>query len=145
MGDRLECLLAVPGLAGVPEPHLEQLLRFANEMAGWYQSPVYLCGSALSKPDPRDIDLRIQLPDADFALHYAGAKSAETVVARWIEQGLTGQWTQLRFRWSADCTKRTKRAWKLTNQNVDFQVYPLSWCEQHYADAPRLRIDEMPQ
>lgn len=142
--ERLARLADVPGLADVVDVHKLMLLRFANEMAGFYQSPVYLCGSTLSKADPRDIDVRIQLDDADFALRYAGAMSAEAAVKRWIEQGQTGDWSPIRWRWSADCTKRCKRAWKLTNLNIDFQVYPASWCMTMYADAPRLRLDEMP-
>lgn len=144
MADRLEYLRAIPGLASLSDFELEQLLRICNELAGWFQAPVYLCGSALSKPDPRDYDLRIQLPDADFALRYAGAMKAEAAVARWVEQGLTGAWQRIRWRWSADCTHHTKRTWKLTNLNIDFQVYPMSYCQVSYADAPRLRIDEMP-
>jgi hypothetical protein len=144
MPDRLNVLRRIPGLEQQPEIVLEQLLRFANEMAGFYQSPVYLCGSALSKPKPRDIDVRIELDDDDFALRYLGAVSARIAVPRWIEQGRTGQWTKIRWDWSADCTKRTKRAWKVTNLNVDFQVYPASWCAEHYANEPKIRIDEMP-
>lgn len=142
--ERLARLDGVPGLAGVVDVHKMMLLRFANEMAGVYQSPVYLCGSALSKPDPRDIDIRIQLDDTDFALRYAGAMNAEEAIIRWVSQGQSGAWTQLRWRWSADCTKRCRRAWKLTNLNIDFQVYPATWCAEHYANAPRLRLDEMP-
>lgn len=142
--ERLARLDEVPGLVDVVDVHRLMLLRFANEMAGVYQSPVYLCGSTLVKPYPNDIDIRIQLDDDDFALRYAGAMNAEAAVARWIEQGQTGAWTQIRWRWSSDCTKRCRRAWKLTNLNVDFQVYPASWCQTMYATAPRLRLDEMP-
>jgi hypothetical protein len=142
--ERLARLADVPGLKDVPDAHLLMLLRFANEMAGTYQSPVYLCGSALVKPDPRDIDIRIQIDDGDFALRYTGAVSPDAAISRWIEQGQTGAWTQIRWRWSADCTKRCRRAWKLTNLNIDFQVYPASWCRSIYAEAPRLRLDDMP-
>lgn len=142
--ERLARLQGMLGLQDQPAIVLEQLLRFANEMAGFYQSPVYICGSTLSKANPRDIDVRIELADDDFALHYSGAVSASVAIPRWIEQGRTGQWTKIRWDWSADCTKRTKRAWKLTNLNIDFQVYPASWCSEHYANEPKIRIDEMP-
>lgn len=136
---RLARLADVPGLTVLTAEQTLMLLRFANEMAGCYQSPVYLCGSALVTPDPRDIDLRIQLDDAEFALRYGGSAQ------QWADEGLTGAWTELRWRWSADCTKRTKRAWKLANANVDFQVYPAGWCAARYAAAPRLRLDDMPE
>jgi hypothetical protein len=142
--ERLVKLAGVPGLATVPDAHRLMLLRFANEMAGFYQSPVYLCGSALAKVDPRDIDIRIQLADDEFGRRYGGSMHPEAAVRKWIEQGLTGDWSPIRWRWSSDCTKRCKHAWKLTNLNVDFQVYPASWCEQQYGNEPRLRLDEMP-
>lgn len=142
--ERLKVLRTIPGLKDESDATLLMVLRFANEMAGWYQQPVWVCGSALEKTDPRDIDLRINLPDADFALRYAGAMSAEMVVKKWTEQGLTGAWTQIRWRWSADCVKRVMRAWKLTNINIDFQVYPQSWVLEMYGSKSHVRIDEMP-
>lgn len=143
--ERLAKLKNVPGLVNTNDHDLLMLLRFANEMAGFYDSPVYLCGSALVKPDPRDIDIRIQLNDDDFTLRYAGGVCSTNAVNRWMEEGHTGAWTQLRWNWSADCTKRTKHAWKLTNLNIDFQVYPATYCEMRFSSAPRVRIDEMPR
>jgi hypothetical protein len=143
--ERLAKFATVPGLATATEHDLLMLLRFANEMAGFYQSPVYLCGSALTTVAPRDIDIRVQLDDDDFTLRYASAVCSANAVKQWLEEGHTGAWTQLRWNWSADCTKRTKHAWKLTNMNVDFQVYPETYCEMRFSSAPRLRIDEMPE
>lgn len=137
-------LSPVPGLREVPEPHIKALLRFANEMAGWYQAPVYLCGSALKKAKPRDIDLRVHLPDEEFGLRYGLAMNAEEAVKRWVEQGATGEWTNIRWRWSDDCVKRTKRAWKNTNLNVDFQVYPESYALAFYKTRKRVRLDTWP-
>lgn len=136
---RLAPLADIPGLAGIGEHERLMLLRFANEMAGFYQSPVYLCGSALKKSDPRDIDIRIQLDDDDFKARYGGTP------AQWIEEGHTGAWTRVRWRWSSDCTKRTKHAWLLTSNsvNVDFQVYPMAYCLMRFANEPRVRLDEM--
>lgn len=136
---RLARLVDVPGLADVVDVHQLMLLRFANEMAGFYQSSVYLCGSALTKADPRDIDLRISLPDGAFEARYGGT------VADWIEQGRTGQWGDVRWNWSKDCTRQTHRGWRETPMNVDLQVYPASWGAQEYGERPRVRIDEVMQ
>jgi endonuclease YncB( thermonuclease family) len=107
-------------------------------MAGHYRAPVYLCGSALGKPDPRDYDLRVTLPDREFEERYGGT------VGDWIEQGHTGAWQAVRWAWSADCTKRAKRGRRLTGLNVDFQVYSASYVAERYAEAPRVRLDERP-
>lgn len=122
----------IPGLAGFNEHAHLRLVRFCAAMAKRYGSPVYLCGSALTKADPRDIDLRISLPDNAFEARYGGT------VADWIEQGRTGQWGDVRWNWSEDCTRQTHLGWRETPMNVDLQVYPASWATQEYGERPRV-------
>jgi len=49
----------------------------ATKLAGRYGHPVYLCGSALIDHNefPRDWDVRMMLPDDEFAAHFGSAES----------------------------------------------------------------------
>lgn len=133
--ERVDDLLKVVGLRAHPDL-IPLLVRFANEQAGWYQSPVYLVGSALTKKEPRDIDIRVPLANEDWIGRYGG-------LAEWWErEGITGDWTEVRWRWSEDCTRTTKRAWAITMLNVDFQVQPAT--HFHSFRGRKLRIDTWP-
>lgn len=113
------------------------LRRLGNGLRGLYGVPVHLCGSAL-RPDnsePRDWDVRITIPDEDFAARFGGTAQ------EWAAQGETGEWGSVRWKWSDECVKLTKRHWKTTALNVDIQIYPESYVQKKYADLPRLRID----
>lgn len=116
-----------------------KLRRWANRVRGRYGVPIYLCGSALraDNPDPRDWDVRIMLPDDEFALRFGP-------VDEWRHEGGTGQWTRTRFRWSDQCVKDTNdfNAW--CHLPGDVQIYPESHAAIMYADLPRLRIDTFP-
>jgi hypothetical protein len=116
--------------------HWYGLRRFANGMRGLYGLPVYLVGSAL-RPDntsPRDIDIRIEMPDAEFEVRFGS-------VRRWLDEGAIGNWTQVRWRWSDECVKRSKQAWQEISGLVDFQVYPASYCRRLFAKKRKIRID----
>lgn len=110
-----------------------ELLVFAERMAEEYGAPVLLVGSALEKEAPRDIDLRIKLPDEAFHERYGS-------VPVWIAEGETGQWTGIREGWSNDCTFWTHQGWDETGLLIDFQVYPLSWAMQKYGDRPTRQL-----
>jgi hypothetical protein len=111
------------------------LLAWARKVSEWIDAPVYLVGSALRKSDPRDIDIRAILSDAQFAERFGP-------VDVWVREGETGQWTDVRLKWSRFCTRLTKQAWRLTGQNVDFQVYPRSWSEKEYGGEPKELLRE---
>lgn len=50
---------------------LSQLLRaWANQIAARFNAPVYLVGSALREAKPRDIDIRVVVPDDAFVARY---------------------------------------------------------------------------
>lgn len=112
------------------------LYRFANSLRGLYGQPVYLCGSALrpDNPDPRDYDIRIMLPDEQFRARYGDPR-------KWEDEGAIGNWTRVRWRWSDDCSKQSKRGWAETRLNVDVQVYPASHARNLYQNKRRIRID----
>ena len=121
--------------------YLPELQRWANRVRGLYGTPVYLVGSALtgSKPNPRDWDIRISMPDADFKIRFGDP-------TQWEREGNTGQWTALRWKWSDECVKQTKDAWRYTGLNVDFQIYPASHVRRLYPKVfPKLRIDTRPR
>jgi hypothetical protein len=114
--------------------------RWANRLRGRYGVPIYLCGSALREdnPDPRDWDIRIALPDEDFAIRFGP-------VAEWIEEGHTGNWTRTRYRWSDQCVKDTKDFFAWCHLNGDVQIYPASHVAALYGTEPRVRIDSFPE
>jgi hypothetical protein len=114
---------------------MHRLHAEANGIRGLYGVPVYLCGSALmdTNEKPRDWDFRITLADADFEMRYG-------VVDEWVKQGQSGYWTDVRWRWSDDCVKRSKAASAHLGLNVDFQAYPASYAKR-FKGQPRLRLD----
>lgn len=114
---------------------MRQLRAEANGIRGLYGVPVYLVGSALmdANEKPRDWDFRITLADEDFALRYGDA-------TEWAREGANGHWTDIRWRWSDDCVKRSKAASGFLGLNVDFQAYPASYAKR-FKGQPRLRLD----
>ena len=117
-------------------PLMWLLRRWANGLFTVYGSPIYLCGSALQpdNPDPRDWDIRVRIRAADWLIRFGES------AALWVEQGDTGQWTTGRWRWSDECTKRTREGWRHTHLNIDFQCYPACYWGK-FKDQARVRID----
>ena len=118
-------------------PHLR---RWANRLAGYYGCHIYLTGSALfgDNAKPRDWDIRIEMPDSDFEVRFGNVQD-------WVNEGGSGQWTDVRWRWSRQCVKDTKAGWYATGLNIDFQIYPKSHCRRLYAKFPKYRLDKMPK
>jgi hypothetical protein len=117
--------------------HLMRMLRReGNGIRGLYGVPVFLCGSALmdGNEKPRDWDFRITLADADFKARYGDPH-------KWEMEGCNGEWTDIRWRWSDDCVKRSKQLSAILGLNVDFQVYPRSYARKRFKGKPRLRLD----
>jgi hypothetical protein len=69
-------------LRGRKNARLWSLRRLANGLRGYYGQPVYLCGSALldGNTNPRDWDIRIELPDEQFALRYGNGRKSDLEV-----------------------------------------------------------------
>ncbi len=131
----------LPPPKGCPE-HLSRqaelmhaLRRWANIVYAQYGVPVYLCGSVLKHDvnDPRDWDVRIRLPKAQFAVRYGSPEV-------WWEEGQTGFWSSIRWRWVDDCKKQARRGAKYTGLNIDFEVHPPMFWDRHRSE-PKLRID----
>ena len=116
--------------------YLRKSLRTeANGLRGLYGVPVYLVGSALfdSNEQPRDWDIRLALPDAEFKRRYGDPE-------RWLFEGGDGNWTKVRWRWSDDCVKQSQRCSSNCGVLVDVQIYPESHAKR-YRGRPRLRLD----
>lgn len=114
---------------------LRLMRRRAREIARFYCVPVWLCGSALldCNAKPRDWDIRLTLPDDDFARRYGDPE-------KWEREGSTGEWTDVRWRWSNDCVKRSKQESLALGLNIDLQIYPASHAIV-YRYEPRYRLD----
>jgi hypothetical protein len=100
--------------------------RFAAYIAARYNGPVFLVGSALRVPNPRDIDVRVVIADAEFDGRYGrGAtiawRKGEPIPQPWID----------------DMAKRNGELARLHRMNADFQVYPAGACIQ-YHKQPRV-------
>lgn len=118
------------------------LRRFGNELRGHYGVPVYLVGSALEEDNfnPRDWDIRLCLPDEEFMRHYApGYHNAEKVVLE-FNAAWGDLWTPTHWRWADDCIKQSRRGWKHTHLNIDFQTCTQYMWAQH-ENKPRLKLD----
>lgn len=93
----LEFLKKLP----LPLPSNHKLVIWANQIRGFYGHPVYLVGSQTTgKENPRDVDVVCGIPDSEFTLRYGD-------INEWLEEGVTGQWTDVRWKWADDCSKRS--------------------------------------
>lgn len=138
---------------------LRRLQDWANGMRTLFGATVWLCGSALedTNTDPRDWDIRITLSDRAFALRYGGAlaktlrvakvKGRRPVVSyeamwRWIEEGGSGRWSSIRWRWSDEMVRQSLKGSAHTGLVIDLQVYPRKHVWIHgYDEKPRMRLD----
>ena len=123
------------------EAHVDRvkaaLAVWARHMAARYNAPVYLTGSTLHKPDPRDCDVRIVIADDEFAARYGNALHQTTFdeghpyrkrhpnilgcnTVHWDEDGPTQRWIDDVAKFNAHLSSRLKL-------NVDMQVVPDSW------------------
>jgi len=121
---------------------LAQVLRpWANQMAARFNAPVYLVGSALTEEHPRDVDVRIVLPDEAFLQRYGCSwehvrligpsgtqhEAYPDVCRYWRDVAKLGAWA----------SKHHSRG-----LNFDLQVEGSSWAEQ-FAGLPRIRLDDV--
>lgn len=105
-----------------------EMKAWAREIAARFGRPVYLTGSSLNLPQPRDVDVRVVLTDEEFA-------------ARW------GEWSWLSDndgyrRYACDMGKLSRHVSLFTMLNVDFQVQP-HIVALKYAKDRRVRLDDV--
>ena len=103
----------------LPIPKTHPLVVWANSIRAYYGHPVYLVGSQLTdKENPRDVDVVCAIPDDEFTLRFGD-------VNEWMTEGITGQYTEIRWGWADECIKRWKEACIETNLNIDFKIQPM--------------------
>lgn len=108
---------------------LEQACKQIREAFGDRDSRggLYLCGSCLEGPGWHDVDIRMWMPDDDFARLFPNALAA-------------------RGRWECDprwCIMMVSLSHWLTTQTglpVDFQILPLSYAQERHDTKPRYAI-----
>jgi hypothetical protein len=111
----------------------------ARHWAARYNGPVYLIGSTLHNPTPRDCDIRILVPDHEFAARYghelvkkdnpfpARPEITSAMVVDFVTDGPTQRWIDDIAKFSgAICLKLTA--------NVDLQIWPESFWRKPYPE-----------
>jgi hypothetical protein len=107
------------------------LRRWANEIAKRYDSPVYLVGSALTKPNPRDVDVIVILSDEAFFKRYGcnWFEAVEKTGTNWVK-------------WNDEMIE-VFHAFTIPSILLDFKVESISWSDILHPTKPAIRIDEM--
>ena len=102
----------------LPLDKTHPLVGWANSIRGLYGQPVFLVGSQITgKENPRDIDVVCAIPDDEFTIRFGD-------VNEWCQEGVTGLWTEIRWKWSDECIKRWKEGSLECGQgyNIDFKI-----------------------
>lgn len=108
----------------------------ARHMAGRLGGRVYLIGSVMYNPAPRDVDVRIVVPDHEFGIRYGmemkpTEREGYTHCIAWDEDGPTQRWV--------DETAKLGREWsRRINHNVDLKVWPKSYWRDDLYPTPIL-------
>lgn len=108
---------------------IENVCLKVRKAIGNPKYPFYLVGSALRKPNPRDVDLLCVLPDSSFRRAFMNP-------IRWTEEGETGNWSPRRWTWARKTVKECHRIARETRLNIDFRYIPESALRK-----PHLRLD----
>lgn len=139
MSDEEEILQFIYGKPPVPAVgtwFIDAFRGQANNLVGRYGAPVYLVGSALTAEVPRDIDIRIVLPDEEISRLYGSGLP----ITRSEKRGELELWEWRRLR---DNLKQSRALRNWGGYPIDFQV---QWEMEAiaYNDKPKLRLDNAP-
>lgn len=94
------------------------LTKFGVIVRDYFGHVPYQVGSSLHTKDWRDVDVRLILPDEEFAARFGSNQSAETnpkLAAVTLAFAALGE--------------------QMTGLPIDFQIQPESWANQHYPDT----------
>lgn len=108
------------------------LVNFARLLAERYRTHAYLCGSALTKSNPRDWDVRLRLTHAEFKRRWGDPH-------KWILEGNSGEWTDIRWSWSNENAPLSANGSRCTGLNLDVQIYPAAYWKT-FDGQPRLLL-----
>lgn len=113
----------------------EKLADWAKHMAAHYNGTVYLLGSTLHNPTPRDCDIRIVIADDEFAARYGMDRvQRETLRGtalhdRGVVSSLAVDWSSgPSQRWIDDVAKFNGHLSLTTKLNLDIKV----WAESQW-------------
>lgn len=98
-----------------------KLGHFAREVHEAFGHSPYLVGSALRGKKWRDVDVRLILPDEDYAWWFGGPPSSPRC---------------LNLRWNAFCLAFATRGREITGLPIDFQIDQQTEANEKY-DKPR--------
>jgi hypothetical protein len=111
--------------------------KFASALScRYYGAPVYLVGSALRDPDPRDIDIVVPLSDDLFVHCYGDEGDDATTWKEFNEAHPPPMWR----RWARDVSKTSAQMTMYCHRAVDFRTEPMNYFEE-YEKEPKLRLD----
>jgi hypothetical protein len=114
-----------------------KLRRWANGISTHYFAPVYLVGSSLEKPDYRDVDIVVIIPDLEFFIRYGE-------IDEWKNSMETGIGSKSYWSWSKDCHKKWYNGSLSNRVCLDFKVLPAIYDRVGYAEIPKYRLDDNP-
>lgn len=100
-----------------------KLKAWATQLAARFGAPVLLVGSALRKLHPRDVDVRIVIPDEEFEARYG------VTWDRW-SRGVDAQ------RWIDDMAKLGRNMVLTYKINLDLQVHAAGYIDAHNLAGP---------
>lgn len=119
---------ARPHPVGVGMPQWLLLNEFADIVRDDFQTGVYLVGSALQGKAPRDIDVRVILPDDDCLTRFPSGPHGESPV------NCHGT------RWASQCLAYSALGKQMTGLPIDFQVQLQSLVDTQEAIRPRIAL-----
>lgn len=115
-----------------------RLRSWANTIAARFGAHVYLTGSALTKAEPRDIDIRVVLTADQYEARYGNRG--------WVERHLLGdnEPSPGMKRWMADVVKLGEWVTRHHQLNIDFQIQHEAEVRHYgYDAAPRIQLDDL--
>jgi hypothetical protein len=132
--------------ASTIEANVDRIVRLitnsAQHMAAKLNGQVYLVGSSLHKPAPRDCDVRVIVADHEFAARFGFEvkrcdeaptkhRLGRTAKVHWDDDGPSQRWID-------DCAK-TGAEWSVRlGLNVDYKVWPESYWREGTYPTPLL-------
>ena len=114
---------------------IPRMQPWARQLALRFCRPVYLVGSALDLPDPRDVDVRVILSAEEFEARWGDAKT--WFRALWWPGRNDGS-----MRYAADMWDLSREASLVLQLNIDLQVQPPLEAMMHDA-SKRARLDDV--
>ena len=120
----------------IPHENMILLKRWANSISAYLHCPVYLVGSSLNKKDYRDVDVIAVITDWHFTLRFNGTWK------EWQDEGITGEYTEIRWCWARECSKQWHSGAGETGLNLDFKILAAGVVEND--SRPVFRLDSNP-